>query len=133
MDTATAEGFWGHSPDVPLDLADLTGTQAAGMLARLADRSMPALTETLARVSNCAHPVRLVGRSDTVDARTGEVVETFRSADQPLGMLYKPCGNRREDVCPACSRIYARDTFELISTGIARRDSRPIHDPRGKA
>ncbi|MGF0115455.1 replication initiator [Promicromonospora sp. Marseille-Q5078] len=119
MDTATAteEGFWGHSPEVPLDLADLTGAQAAGILGRLADRSMPALSETVARVGNCSHPVRLVGRSDTVDTRTGEIVETFRSADQPLGMLYKPCGNRREDVCPACSRIYARDTFELISTG----------------
>ncbi|WP_409141892.1 replication initiator [Cellulosimicrobium sp. RS] len=106
-------GFEGHGPDAPLDLGDLTPAE----MQSIAGRSMPALADTLARVGNCAHPVRLVGQSDTIDTRTGEVIDTFRSADQPLGMLYKPCGNRREDVCPACSRIYARDTFELISTG----------------
>ncbi|WP_159795431.1 replication initiator [Puerhibacterium puerhi] len=111
-------GFGGHSPDEPLDLGALTPAAAASIVGRLTDKTMPALADTLARVGNCSHPVRLVGRSDTVDTRTGEVVETFASADQPLGMLYKPCGNRREDVCPACSRIYARDTFELISTGL---------------
>jgi len=110
-------GFWGYSPEAPLDLADLSGADIVGIVGRLADKSMPALADTLARVGNCAHPVRLVGRSDTIDAATGEVLDSFRSADQPLGMLYKPCGNRREDVCPACSRIYARDTFELISSG----------------
>ncbi|WP_309063306.1 replication initiator [Streptomyces sp.] len=115
---AVGAGFWGHSPEAPLDLADLTRAEVESIASRLADRSMPALTDTLARVGNCAHPVRLVGRSDTIDTRTGEIVDTFRSADQPLGMLYTPCGNRREDVCPACSRIYARDTFELISTGL---------------
>ncbi len=115
---AVGVGFWGHSPDAPLNLGDLTGAEVESIAGRLADRSMPALADTLARVGNCAHPIRLVGRSDTVDVRTGEVVETFRSSDQPLGMLFTPCGNRREDVCPACSRIYARDTFELISTGL---------------
>jgi len=110
-------GFWGHSPEAPLDLPDLTSAEVQAIAGRLADRTMLALADTLARVGNCSRPVRLVGRSDTVDVRTGEIVETFRSTDQPLGMLYKPCGNRREDVCPACSRIYARDTFELISTG----------------
>ena len=114
----TGAGFWGHSPEAPLDLGDLTAAQVQAMAGRLADRTMPALGDTLAKVGNCSRPVRLVGRSDTVDMSTGEIVETFRSADQPLGMLYKPCGNRREDVCPACSRIYARDTFELISTGL---------------
>lgn len=120
MTTAEAvdTGFWGHSPDAPLDLGDLRLFEVQSIASRLIDRTMPALADTLARVGNCSHPVRLVGRSDVVNARTGEIVETFHSADQPLGMLYKPCGNRREDVCPACSRVYARDTFELISTGL---------------
>ncbi|WP_146927192.1 replication initiator [Cellulomonas xylanilytica] len=79
---------------------------------------MPALAGALAKASNCVHPVRLVGRSESVDLRTGEIVSTFRSVDEPMGLLYKPCGNRREAVCPSCSRLYARDTFELISTGL---------------
>jgi len=119
MTTATVDhAFWGHSPDVPLDVDHLAPDAFASMASRIADRTMPALIDTLARVGNCSHPVRLVGHSDTVDVWTGEIVERFRSTDQPLGLLYKPCGNRRDEVCPACSRIYARDTFELISTGL---------------
>ena len=118
MGATTREPFWGHSPDAPLDLGDLAPAETASIVGRLVDGTMPALADTLARAGNCLHPVRLVGRSDTIDTRTGEILSTFRSTDQPLGMLYKPCGNRRDDVCPSCSRVYARDTFELISTGL---------------
>lgn len=37
----------------------------------------------------------------------------------PLGVVFKPCGNRRAHLCPSCSQTYARDTFELIRTGVA--------------
>ncbi|QAY69735.1 replication initiator [Xylanimonas protaetiae] len=116
--SAARDGFWGHSPDAPLDLGDLAAFEAESIVGRLADRTMPALADTLARAGNCSHPVRLAGRSTTIDRYTGEILSVFRSADEPLGLLYKPCGNRRDEVCPACSRIYARDTFELISTGL---------------
>jgi len=112
-----AVGFPGFGADAPLDLGDLALADAGCIVGRLSDGTMPALAATLAKVGNCAHPVRLVGSSDTVDMRTGEI-STFRSVDEPMGMLFKPCGNRREEVCPSCSRIYARDTFELISTGL---------------
>jgi hypothetical protein len=118
MATATRGGFRGHGPDAPLELGDLSPLEVESIAGRLTDGTMPGLTETLSKAGNCIHPVRLVGQSDTVDLRTGEIVSTFRSADQPLGRLYKPCGNRRESVCPSCSRMYARDTFELISTGL---------------
>lgn len=114
----TSAHFPGHSPEAPLDLGDLAPVEVESIVGRLADGSMPALADTLARVGNCAHPVRLIGGSDTVDARTGEIIETFHSSSLPLGMLFKPCGNRRDEVCPSCSRTYARDTFELISTGV---------------
>jgi len=117
MTTAT-DAFWGHSPDAPLDLGDLTPAAVESIIGRLADGTMPALADTLVKVGNCARPVRLAGRSDAYDRETGEFVGSFRSVDEPLGLLYKPCGNRRDDVCPSCSRIYARDTFELISTGL---------------
>src|SRR5689334_21865297 len=117
MATTLRGGFAGHGPDAPLDLGELTQVEAGSIVRRLSDGTMPAFTNTLAKVGNCVHPVRLVGQSDTVDLRTGEIVDTFRSGDEPMGLLYKPCGNRRAEVCPSCSRIYARDTFELISTG----------------
>lgn len=118
MTTGAGGGFRGHGPDAPLDMGELVPAQVESIVGRLADGSMPALADALAKASNCAHPVRLVGRSDTVDLRTGEIVNTFRSADEPMGLLYKPCGNRRGAVCPSCSRLYARDTFELISTSL---------------
>jgi hypothetical protein len=34
----------------------------------------------------------------------------------PDGVLYKPCGNRRASVCPACSRRYQRDAYQIIRT-----------------
>lgn len=118
MTRTTRAGFRGHGPDAPLDLDHLAPAEVESIVGRLRDGTMPALADTISRAGNCAHPVRLVGRSETVDLRTGEVVDTFRSVDEPLGLLYKPCGSRRESVCPSCSRIYARDTFELISTGL---------------
>ncbi|HOU90965.1 MAG TPA: hypothetical protein PLU22_07965 [Polyangiaceae bacterium] len=115
----TAARFDGFGEDFPLEVPALHGPSGAGLLGRFADGSMDAFADTLAAVHNCARPVRLAGSSTTVDARTGEVLSTFRTADAPLGVLYRPCGNRRAHVCPACSRTYARDTFALISAGIA--------------
>ncbi|WP_125773135.1 replication initiator [Antribacter gilvus] len=115
--TATLTGFPGFGPDAPLDLGDLSGAAVAGILGRLRDKSMLEFAETAERVGFCSHPIRLVGSSMTVDARTGEVLGSFASKDAPLGELYTPCGNRRADVCPACSRVYARDTFEMIRAG----------------
>lgn len=111
--------FGGFGEDAPLDVPALHGAIGAGLVGRFADGSMDAFADTLAAVHNCARPVRLAGSSTTVDARTGEVLSTFRSSDAPLGVLYRPCGNRRAHVCPACSRTYARDTFALISAGVA--------------
>ena len=89
------------------------------MVRRITDHSFHAFADTAAAVNNCARPIRLVGRSDTIDPATGEVVGSFSSAETPLGVLYRPCGNRRADVCPSCSRVYARDTFAMIRAGVA--------------
>lgn len=74
-------------------------------------------SEAASRVGWCSHPVRLRGSSTAVDTRTG-LVETFSSSQAHGGEVRVPCGNRRADKCPACSRTYARDTFELIRTGL---------------
>ena len=88
-------------------------------MARLVDGTFDAWSSTAAGVNHCAHPVRLTGSSQTIDAATGEVLGSFSSTDAPLGVLYRPCGNRRAEVCPPCSRTYARDTFAMIRAGIA--------------
>lgn len=109
--------FAGYGPDAPLDLGTVPDSAWAGIVARLTDGTMDAFADTAAGVGHCSAPVRLHGQSWTVDRATGEVLGEFRSQDQPLGVLHVPCGNRRADVCPACSRLYARDTFEVIRTG----------------
>ena len=50
---------------------------------------------------------------------TGEVVDTYRSADAPDGLVYKPCGTRRASVCPSCARTYQYDAYHLLKAGLA--------------
>jgi hypothetical protein len=76
-------------------------------------------------VAGCTRPVQLVGRSVTTDGETGEVLHTFDTADEPTGRLLVPCGNRRASRCPACSRVYAADTFHLIRAGLTGGKSVP--------
>jgi hypothetical protein len=76
-------------------------------------------SEALERVGNCAQPVRLRGWTETIDTTTGEIVSTYRSEDEPLGVTHVRCGNRRASECPSCSRLYAADTFHLIRAGVA--------------
>lgn len=110
--------FPGYGQGAPLDLPSLTPDQHTGILSRLLDGTADAFADALASVGNCAHPIRLHGSSTTIDTATGEVLSSFSSTDAPLGVLLTPCGNRRAHICPACSRTYARDTFELIRSGV---------------
>jgi hypothetical protein len=102
----------------PLDLAGLTDAGMAGLISRISDRTADEFSEALSSVGFCAKPVRLAGHSTTVNTATGEVLSTFHSADAPLGVLHRPCGNRRAAQCPSCSRVYARDTFAMINAGL---------------
>jgi hypothetical protein len=110
--------FPGFGENAPLDLDDLSPAAESGMVSRLVDGTFTAWADTAAAVNNCARPVRLIGSSTTIDIATGEVIGSFSSVDAPMGVLYRPCGNRRADVCPSCSRVYARDTFAMIRAGL---------------
>ena len=131
MSRATRDRVWdalplppagGLSPAVGgrhlLDLDHLDPATRGQVVARLVSRDFDAWSEAAARVGHCARPVRLHGRSETVDVRTGDVVASFCSTDAPLGVLHVRCGNRRASECPSCSRLYAADTFHLIRTGV---------------
>ena len=88
------------------------------VVARLVSKDFGAWADTLARVGNCVHPVRLRGTSERIDPATGEVLSSFSSADHPLGVVHVRCGNRRASECPSCSRLYAADMFHLIRAGV---------------
>jgi replication initiator protein RepSA len=101
-----------------LKLDDLTPEVSRLVVARLVSKNFGAWADTLARVGNCVRPVRLRGTSERIDAVTGEVLSSFSSADQPLGVVHVRCGNRRASECPSCSRLYAADMFHLIRAGV---------------
>ena len=73
----------------------------------------------VAATGGCAHPVHLAGESLIVNATSGEVLHSYRTADEPSGHLLVACGNRRASVCPSCSEVYRADTFQLIRAGLS--------------
>jgi hypothetical protein len=104
------------------DWSGLPGTDAgthAQVMARLRSADLDEWASAAARVGFCSSPVRLVGHSVAVDRTSGEVVRQYASADEPSGVTFVRCGNRRADRCPSCSRLYAADTFHLIRAGVA--------------
>jgi hypothetical protein len=67
----------------------------------------------------CARPVRLKGRIDAIDLATGELRTMYDTAAEPGGALLTACGNRRESVCPPCSKVYKRDARQLVRAGLS--------------
>ncbi len=91
------------------------------VLAAVRRAAMPDLSrwrQMIHATGGCAQPIRLQGERYTVDVPTGEVVESYRTADEPTGYLLTACGNRRASQCPACSEVYRDDTFHLIISGL---------------
>jgi replication initiator protein RepSA len=67
----------------------------------------------------CEQPIRLRGERLTVDADTGELIESYSTDDEPTGFLLTACGNRRASRCAACAEVYRDDTYHLIISGLA--------------
>jgi hypothetical protein len=101
-----------------LDLGSLSPQVRQQVLDRLLSKDLGAWADTVARVGNCVRPVRLRGTTERIDPATGEVLSSFSSADQPLGVVHVRCGNRRASECPSCSRLYAGDMLHLIRAGV---------------
>jgi hypothetical protein len=70
------------------------------------------------RARGCARPVRLVGSTEVVNTDTGQVGESYASADELDGYTYVRCGNRRAAVCPSCSREYKGDAWHVVMCGL---------------
>ncbi|MEV7017381.1 replication initiator protein RepSA [Streptomyces sp. NPDC093991] len=74
--------------------------------------------EQIRRTGGCSNPIRLQGQTVTRDAKTGDVLYSYSTEQEPGGMLRVACGNRRASRCPACAWTYAGDTYHLIRAGI---------------
>ena len=111
--------FPGFGEDAPLDLPAVSAGVEEQLAGLVTSPEFDAWSQALARVGNCARPIRLRGRSTSVDTATGEIAATYASENEPLGVTHVACGNRRADECPSCSRRYAGDMFQLIRAGVA--------------
>jgi hypothetical protein len=117
--TAAPGAFPGFGEDAPLELPTMSDKLEQQLVGMVTSRDFDAWSHALARVGNCARPIRLHGHSETVDTATGEVLTTYSSAEEALGVTHVRCGNRRASECPSCSRLYAADMFQLIRAGVA--------------
>jgi hypothetical protein len=109
----------GERDDRPLDLPNLDAQTHAQVVARLLSPDFDAWSVAASRVGFCAKPIRLVGQSRTFDKTTGELMRSYASAEEPTGVTFVRCGNRRASECESCSRLYAADMFHLIRAGVS--------------
>src|SRR5262249_7335464 len=72
----------------------------------------------LAATGHCAHPIRLAGRIAATDGGPARLAVMYDPAPDPGAPLRTACGNRREDVCPACSEVYKNDARQIIRSGL---------------
>lgn len=73
----------------------------------------------LASTGYCHNPVRLVGSSTTLHESSGEVLSEYSSSNEPDGVTFIRCGNRRATRCESCSHEYKGDTWHMIMAGAA--------------
>ncbi len=78
------------------------------------DPDIQAWLRHVAPAGACTRPIRLAGRVDVLDASSRELVSRMDTATMPDGLIYKACGNRRSSVCPACSKVYQRDAYQIL-------------------
>ncbi|HEY9371721.1 replication initiator protein RepSA [Streptomyces sp.] len=82
--------------------------------------------EQVRRTGGCSDPIHLTGTTVTRDRKTGDVLYSYSTADEPGGRLRVACGNRRASRCPSCAWTYAGDTYHLIRAGISGDDRKDV-------
>ncbi|MFB0627549.1 replication initiator [Streptomyces sp. AB3(2024)] len=103
---------------VTLDLRHVASPAVRDLLQLVNLPDFDRTQQQIEHLGGCTEPVRLTGHTTTVDTTTGEVLRSYTTADEPTGSLLTTCGNRRSSRCPACSRVYAADTYHLIRAGL---------------
>ncbi|GEC08768.1 hypothetical protein SSP24_64230 [Streptomyces spinoverrucosus] len=103
----------------PLDLRHIISPSLRDLIELANTHDFDRVTEQVRNLHGCTSPVNLHGWTVSTDPTTKEVVRSYRSEDEPSGRLLTTCGNRRASRCPACSRVYAADTYHLIKAGLS--------------
>ncbi|MFE4537421.1 replication initiator [Streptomyces scopuliridis] len=104
---------------VTLDLRHVASPAVRDLLHLVNHPDFDRAQQQIEHLGGCTEPVRLTGHTTTVDTATGEVLRSYTTAAEPTGSLLTACGNRRASRCPACSRLYAADTYHLIRAGLS--------------
>ena len=119
-ETTTVSGAAPYAEPNPLRLQWLSRSAdlRCQAVARAARPDFDAWLSHVKSASACTRPVRLAGTIATIEAATGRILAERATADMPDGVIYKPCGNRRESVCPSCSKLYQRDAYQVVRTGL---------------
>ncbi|MEU9504471.1 replication initiator protein RepSA [Streptomyces sp. NPDC048196] len=113
-----------HLPVAPAAVADVAaavGTDPVTLADMLRVANSPGFDrwqEQVRRTGGCSNPIHLTGQTVTRDARTGDVLYSYSTVQEPGGRLRVACGNRRASRCPSCAWTYAGDTYHLIRAGI---------------
>ena len=102
----------------PLDLRHVISPGLRDLVELANTDDFDRVTEQVRDLRGCTRPVNLHGWTITTDQTTKQVIRSYRSEDEPSGRLLTTCGNRRASRCPACSRLYAADTYHLIKLNV---------------
>jgi hypothetical protein len=102
----------------PVRLGDLLPATVAEMGRRAARPDFDRWAAQAQGCGHCARPIRLRGSSTTHTA-AGRLVEAYDARQEPDGVAYVRCGNRRAAVCPSCSHEYQGDMWHLLYAGTA--------------
>lgn len=79
------------------------GNVVEQMVRRAASMGFESWWRRAESVGFCAHPIQLVGTDEYGRDR----------------VVWTRCNNRRAQICPSCSDLYARDTWQLVHAGTA--------------
>lgn len=77
--------------------------------------------DLLNHAGTCAHPIRLVGGRDVIEAATGTLLDSTTGQQITVS-----CGNRRASVCGYCSTLYKYDAYNLIAAGLRGGKNTPV-------
>ena len=80
-----------------------TSTVVDQMVRRASSMGFASWWRRAESVGFCAHPIQLTGTDEIGRDR----------------VVWTRCNNRRAQVCPSCSDLYARDTWQLVHAGTA--------------
>jgi hypothetical protein len=113
---------WGVASNAEPSISSVrrgSSTAAATALRRATQPGYQAWLDHVRAAAGCTRPVRLVGDLYTVEPGTGRLLDHTPTDRLPDAAIYKPCGNRRTSVCPACAHTYQQDAYQLLRAGLA--------------